>query len=308
VPRVPSIPPDRALLVAGIDLGASWLRVSGRVGRQRVHARLPAVDVLELSPVLAALWTRWSVTPARVAALAVASRGVWSAAECRRAERALERAARRVRVIPDAQAAWEGALGGGVGVLVLSGTGSIVVGRSGRGRWARAGGRGPLLGDEGSGFWIGREWLRAITPPHAENSLLAIVRGPGPVARIAAHARHALGRAREGERVALRIVREAQRHLALMAAAVVERLQLPAVVRMSWAGSLLTRDDWFRAGLAREVARLGIQARWVPPASPPLSAALRLAEQMIASRPTIRSRRLSNAPRSTSGQMRGKQR
>jgi N-acetylglucosamine kinase-like BadF-type ATPase len=220
-----------------------------------------------------------------VGALVVASRGIWSAGECRRAERALEGAARRVRVIPDAQAAWEGALGSSAGVLILSGTGSIVVGRSARGRWARAGGHGPLLGDEGSGFWIGRQWLRAITPPHAEQPLLAMVRGPAPVARIAAHARRALVQARAGDRVALGIAREAQRHLAGMAAAVATRLELSPPIRMSWAGSLLTRDEWFRVGLAREVARLGIRARWVPPAATPLSAALRRAEQMIATRP-----------------------
>jgi hypothetical protein len=281
-------------LIAGIDLGASWLRVAGRAGRRRLHARLAAVDVLDLGPVLAALWHRWDVSPARVEALLIASRGIWSPGECRRAERALARTARRVRVVPDAQAAWEGALGGGAGVLILSGTGSIVVGRSARGRWARAGGLGPLLGDEGSGFWIGREWLRAITPPDREETLLPLVRGPQTVARIAAHARRALARARAGDRIARRIVRDAQGHLARMAGTVVERLALspargPGVgvdeIRMSWAGSLLARDEWFRVGLARAVARLGIRARWVAPAATPLAASFRLAERMLSPRP-----------------------
>jgi N-acetylglucosamine kinase-like BadF-type ATPase len=268
--------------VAGVDLGATWLRVAGRVGPRRLHARLAAADVTDLRPVLLALWTRWNVAPASVHALVVGSRGIWSAAECRRAERALEGAARRVRVIPDAQSAWDGALGGSAGILVLSGTGSIVVGRNGRGRWARAGGYGPLLGDEGSGFWIGRAWLRATTPSRADRSLLAIARAPAPVPRIAARARQALVRARAGDRVAVRIVGDAQRHLAGMVASVATRLELSPPVRMSWAGSLLTRDPWFRAGVAREVARLGIRARWVPPAATPASAALRLAERILA--------------------------
>ena len=47
------------------------------------------------------------------------------------------------------------------GVLVISGTGSIVYGRAEDGREHRVGGRGPVLGDEGSGFDIGRLALRA---------------------------------------------------------------------------------------------------------------------------------------------------
>src|ERR671922_279575 len=73
------------------------------------------------------------------------------------------------------------------GALLLAGTGSIVLGRDARGRLVRAGGLGPLIGDEGSAFWLGREWLRrapeaAATapqvgrPPHA----LPPVAAPGP--------------------------------------------------------------------------------------------------------------------------------
>jgi len=47
------------------------------------------------------------------------------------------------------------------GVLVISGTGSIVYGRAADGREHRVGGWGPVLGDAGSGFAIGRAALRA---------------------------------------------------------------------------------------------------------------------------------------------------
>lgn len=49
----------------------------------------------------------------------------------------------------------------GAGMLVLSGTGSVVVGRNARGQIARAGGWGHLLGDHGSGYWIALTGLRA---------------------------------------------------------------------------------------------------------------------------------------------------
>ena len=51
---------------------------------------------------------------------------------------------------------------GGVssGVAVIAGTGSAVWGRNERGDEARSGGWGYLLGDEGSGYWLGREAVR----------------------------------------------------------------------------------------------------------------------------------------------------
>ncbi|MDQ0691181.1 N-acetylglucosamine kinase [Arthrobacter sp. W4I7] len=51
---------------------------------------------------------------------------------------------------------------GGVssGVAVIAGTGSAAWGRNPRGVEARAGGWGYLLGDEGSGYWLGREAVR----------------------------------------------------------------------------------------------------------------------------------------------------
>ncbi|MEW9870263.1 N-acetylglucosamine kinase [Arthrobacter sp. HS15c] len=46
------------------------------------------------------------------------------------------------------------------GVAVIAGTGSAAWGRNAGGDEARAGGWGYLLGDEGSGYWLGREAVR----------------------------------------------------------------------------------------------------------------------------------------------------
>lgn len=46
------------------------------------------------------------------------------------------------------------------GVAVIAGTGSAAWGRNAEGEEARAGGWGYLLGDEGSGYWLGREAVR----------------------------------------------------------------------------------------------------------------------------------------------------
>lgn len=61
-----------------------------------------------------------------------------------------------VQVVNDALIAHRAAFGDGPGVLVIAGTGSNVLGINDRGESGRAGGWGPMISDEGSGFWIGR--------------------------------------------------------------------------------------------------------------------------------------------------------
>ncbi|RKQ35425.1 hypothetical protein C1C97_007575 [Kocuria tytonis] len=48
------------------------------------------------------------------------------------------------------------------GIALIAGTGSVAWGVDASGREARAGGWGYLLGDEGSGYWIGREAVRRV--------------------------------------------------------------------------------------------------------------------------------------------------
>lgn len=68
----------------------------------------------------------------------------------------------RIVVVNDALVALEAGAPGQPGIVVISGTGSISYGRNAKGEAARAGGWGYVLGDEGSGYWIGRAALRAV--------------------------------------------------------------------------------------------------------------------------------------------------
>jgi len=267
----------------GADVGGTWIRVAVWNAHRVTTSVVPTDrDLLQLASVLRAIWRRRRWSRRRVAALVVASRGLWTPAERRTLARALRGLAARVFVISDAQAALLGALGRKPGVLLLSGTGSIVVGRNARGRWARAGGLGPALGDEGSGFWLGREWLRATV---RNGNLLPALRashGRDPVKTIAALAPDVLARARRGDRRARRIAAEGQRQLAAGALEVARTLQLGSTVNASWAGSVLA-DRWYRAGLIRAVARAGLKARWHRPAEEPVVAAARLAAALARS-------------------------
>jgi N-acetylglucosamine kinase len=67
-----------------------------------------------------------------------------------------------VHVVHDALIALAAGAPGGVGIVVLSGTGSIAYGADASGANARAGGRGHLTADEGSAFWFGHQALRMV--------------------------------------------------------------------------------------------------------------------------------------------------
>ena len=67
-----------------------------------------------------------------------------------------------ILIVNDALIALQAGIGDAPGIVVVSGTGSIAYGRNARGEAARAGGWGYVLGDEGSGYWIGRQALRAV--------------------------------------------------------------------------------------------------------------------------------------------------
>ena len=265
-------------IVLGADVGASWLRLVARRGTTRVGAvRIPAIGVGDLGKVFPSTLRRHGWRD--VGALVVGSRGIWTATERRALARRFVGIARRVEVLSDGQIAHLGALGGEDGLLILAGTGSIVIGRHRGTRWSRAGGFGPLLGDEGSGFWLGRAWLRATTEGEDFLPARRVIRARDPVRRIAALAPGVLARAWRGDRRAQAIVAEAQRHLAAQACEVVRRLRLPQPVSVSWAGSVMN-DARYRAGIARALARAGVRTRWRPPAMAPVEAAAQRAVEL----------------------------
>ena len=264
-------------------------------GRRRAHREgAPRPDALRAR--LRASWRRWRLAPRDVSALVLASRGVWTAAERRAAARRLRGLARRVLVVADVEAAYRGALGDAPGILLLAGTGSIALGRDAGGRWARAGGLGPLAGDEGSAFWIGRQWLirlddRRAAPgspggprPARRRARRAgrARRGPtgaATVAGTAALAPRALRAARGGSPAARRIVAEAQRHLAALVGEVARRLRFRSPVAVSWAGGLLA-DRALRRGVWRAARAGGLCISPRAPAAGGAEATLDLARRL----------------------------
>ena len=80
-----------------------------------------------------------------------------------------------VVVVNDALIALAAGAGDAPGIVIIAGTGSIVYGRNNRDEAARSGGWGHIIGDEGSGYWIGREALASV---------VRAVDGRGPSTRL----------------------------------------------------------------------------------------------------------------------------
>jgi len=131
-----------------VDVGPSSFAAVGASGLssalRELSSRLP--DQAQPSDVVLGL-AGVGRKPERDAALEVAQ-SVFSSSE--------------VSVITDAELAYRGAFADGRhGILIITGTGTIALYRAPISHeFTRAGGWGPMLGDEGSGAWLGREALR----------------------------------------------------------------------------------------------------------------------------------------------------
>jgi N-acetylmuramic acid 6-phosphate etherase len=208
----------------------------------------------------------------------------------------------RLAITTDARIALAGATKGdpeGPGVVIISGTGAIAFGRNAAGEEARAGGWGPLVGDEGSRYAIARKGLaaalRAIDgrgPETAIRELLYAAEGirlPKELTRkvyrpgvgpsdIAAYFPLVLEAARQGDAVARQIFDKAGEELALAVNAVVRRLDLCGeTFPVSCVGGAFAAGDLLLAPLAARIEREAPRARIGPPAYPPEIGAVRLA-------------------------------
>jgi N-acetylglucosamine kinase-like BadF-type ATPase len=67
----------------------------------------------------------------------------------------------KIQTVPDYVGNWAAATRGEPGIVVISGGGAVAYGRTALGDSLRVGGWGHLLGDEGSGYWIGLEAIKA---------------------------------------------------------------------------------------------------------------------------------------------------
>jgi N-acetylglucosamine kinase-like BadF-type ATPase len=202
-----------------------------------------------------------------------------------------------LELVTDARAALEGALDGKAGIVVIAGTGSIVIGVNQDGRQARAGGFGPTLSDEGSGYYIAQKALKAVVSAFDGRSPKTImadrickrlgVAGPSDLpaviynsdaepVEIASLAELVDEAAQEGDSVARAILVGAGRELGRLAVSVIEKLSLQSTAfHIACVGSVFRSGEIVLEPLRQAV--LGVAPRaeiGAPLYSPAIGAAM----------------------------------
>jgi N-acetylglucosamine kinase-like BadF-type ATPase len=205
----------------------------------------------------------------------------------------------RTLVVNDALIALVAGAGDAPGVVIIAGTGAIVYGRNADGVAARAGGWGHMIGDEGSGYWIGREALAAV---------MRAADGRGPATRLTADilehfeindvsrlprivydrdqprtAVAALGPlvqqvSDQGDAVAARILERAAEELVLAAGSVTTRLEMRGdAFTFLLAGSIFRVVPWLTAEVSRRLIEVAPRSHVEVLTNEPAIGAVRLA-------------------------------
>ncbi|NUR05340.1 MAG: ATPase [Streptomyces sp.] len=304
--------------ILAVDSGGSGLRVvvkrtdggpsAQRESREPVRTGTRGIDpghlMAQLVPIVRALTAETGVSALSTAVVGAA--GLASLGDALRAELpgALGRefGIRSVALVADAVTAYVGALGPRPGAVVAAGTGLIAIGTD-LTRWRRADGWGHLLGDCGSGAWIGRAGLEAALRafdgrPGGSTGLLARAEemfGPMPglpgrlyprpdrPAVLASFAPQVAACA-EVDPVAAGILRAAARHMAESAVAVCPPAGDPQV---AVTGGLFKMGGPLLGPLTEELSQRLSHAALVPAAGDPLAGSVRIADDLAAGTLTL---------------------
>jgi N-acetylglucosamine kinase-like BadF-type ATPase len=206
-------------------------------------------------------------------------------------------------VVNDVVGAWASATGGGPGVAAIAGTGSNVFGVAGEGadtRSWRVGGWGHLLGDEGSGYWLGVQSIKAalrdrersgpqtalseaatafFDAPSVEAVAARVYSKPLTKGEIAAFAIETAKLAEQGDEVACDLYRRGAQELGEQIVAVIREIGLEgdSEFPVGLIGSAFKAGRVFVEPLTRAVHDCAPHARVVPVEMAPVGGSLLLA-------------------------------
>lgn len=220
-----------------------------------------------------------------------------------------ERFTAQAFVTSDSVTSHAGALAGEAGVVLAVGTGAVAITFDATGALVQVDGWGQMLGDEGSGWWIGREGLlaacRAVDGRGPRTTLryraeqafgdlralpLRVGDATAAIPMLASFAPQVLAAAGDGDEPAADILSRAQLALGATVAAAANRAGGPGgPVRCCFIGGLAQWPAHFREGMRRHAAaRATTDLDWAAPAGAALDGAV-----LIASRPDLPHRRVS---------------
>lgn len=201
-------------------------------------------------------------------AIVVGAAGAGRAPEREELERALraEQIGKRIQVTTDIEVALAAAFGRGPGIVVSAGTGSIAIARTEDGKLHRSGGYGWQMGDEGSGYAIGRAALSALSraadgrgpKTNLTGKLIAAIRGndfDGVIAwaatatasEVSSLAPSVLEVAAEGDIVAQGIVDYAARELGQLVLSLLHHFPENQPIQVAVTGGILSPERALRS-------------------------------------------------------------
>lgn len=208
-----------------------------------------------------------------------------------------------IELYTDGEIALYGAAGGGAGLVVIAGTGSICCGRNAQGKQVCAGGWGPIAGDEGGGSWIAREALQAVaraTDGRGPKTALASaalgyfrISTPEDLStavyvptmtndRLAGFGKQVVRVAEAGDELARDILRRAGQQLGIAAAAVIRRLHMEnEEFRVAYVGGVFGAGDLVLSPMRLEIRRVAKKAYLAQPLYSPAVAAARMAGGLL---------------------------
>ena len=207
----------------------------------------------------------------------------------------------RIQVVNDALPAVFAGTTDGVGVALISGTGSLACGRTADGKSARCGGWGPLMGDEGSGYALGRAALQAAAScadgRAAATSLLDRLQAALGVASavelksavyapdfcqsdVASLAPLVFDASNAGDAVAKEIIDRAAVELCRLVTSVARKLELEQP-ELALAGSLLVHQRLLREQIVRLLRVNGLCPPRVTAVADPVAGTVILARRLL---------------------------
>ncbi len=198
----------------------------------------------------------------------------------------------------DARIALESAFSGKPGSIMIAGTGSIMFGKDAEGKIHRVGGFGRFIGDQGSGYTIGRLGLTMMGKHfdgRGHETLLAklmaekfdiktqeelIIQVYKNNFDIASAAPLVIQAAEQGDEVCQHIIEEESYELVLHIIAMSKKLKLPEL-NLSLIGSLVTTDNFFARTFKNKVIKFAPNTTIKEADYPPAMGAIFLAKEKI---------------------------
>lgn len=294
------------MIVLAIDLGKSGCRVlrvaearrwhgesSGALGMSHPDGPASALDAIEHA------LEAGNVPDHGVDVVCLGAAGVASAPQsaARIATMLADRFTASALVTSDAVTSHAGALGGGPGVVLAAGTGAVAITFDDEDALVQVDGWGQMLGDEGSGWWIGREGLMAACRDldgrgprtrlraEAERTFADLRELPrrlgdatAAIPVLASFAPVVLAGAERGDEVAEDILQRAIEALAATVAAAARRAPSAPVIRCCLIGGLAAWPVRFHAALRERAERqVPFGLHWREPAGTSLDGAAMIA-------------------------------